>query len=217
MKKTISVLVLICVFGYSKAQLTAKVYEDPSLSGMVAAHTTVAILPMDVTVKDVKSNKKNRMTLEEIKDAEESYRSGFQNSMYSWFLKMKKKGKFLKEIQDVTRTNALLKKNGIADVETLSEYTMDDIAKMLEVDAVFFGSVITTKSMSAGGAFAIAAITGIGVKTGDADVVIRLYDGQEGKMIWSFDRTVSSSYSSSPDEMVDYLMKRVSKRFPYKL
>ncbi len=97
-----------------------------------------------------------------------------------------------------------------------SNYSFDEIAKMLDVDGVFAGNVITTRSFSQGGAVAVAMLTGISVKTGDADVFVKLYDKEEGKLIWSFDRNVASSYANTPENVVDYLMKRVSKRFPYK-
>ena len=42
----------------------------------------------------------------------ESY--NIQQSMYSWFLKRKQQGKLWVEVQDVNKTNALLKKEGIS-------------------------------------------------------------------------------------------------------
>lgn len=206
---------LLCSY-FSFAQLTAKVYEDPNIERIVANHKTIAILPMDVTVRDVKAKEKNRLSPEEIEKMEEVYRSGFQNSMYSWFLKMKKKGRLTQKVQDVRTTNSILQKNGIESEEDLMNYNFEELADMLEVDGIFHGSIITTRSFSQGGAVAIALITGFGVRTGDADVIVKLYDGKTSDMIWSFDRTVASSYASNPEDIADYLMKRVSKRFPYK-
>ena len=216
MKNLFVLLSLLFVVQSASAQLIAKVYEAPETKELVKTHEKIAILPMKVTMRDTKSSKKNRMSPEDLERMEESYREGFQNSMYSWFLKMKKKGRMDPEIQDVTRTNALLKKNGLATMEDIEAYTHDEIAEMLGVDAVFAGNIIATRSFGQGGAVAIAVLTGVSVKTGDADVMVRLYDGQEGKLLWSFDRTVASNYANDPEDVVDYLMKRVSKRFPYK-
>ncbi len=171
---------------------------------------------MQVSVKDAKSNKKNKLSDAEIVRMEEEYQQAFQNSMYSWFLKMKNKGRMTQEVQDMHKTNLILKRNSIEQADDLSNYSFDEIAKMLDVDGVFAGNVITTRSFSQGGAVAVAMLTGISVKTGDADVFVKLYDKEEGKLIWSFDRNVASSYANTPENVVDYLMKRVSKRFPYK-
>ena len=116
-------------------------------------------------MRDTKSSKKNRMSAEDLERMEATYREGFQNSMYSWFLKMKKKKRMSQEIQDVTRTNALLKKNGLMTIEDVEMYTYDEIADMLGVDAVFAGNVVATRSFGKGGAVAIAVLTGVSVKT----------------------------------------------------
>ena len=216
MKNLLILWSLVFTVQSASAQLIAKVYEAPETEAAVKQHQKIAILPMKVTMRDTKSSTKNRMSAEDLQRMEDSYQEGFQNSMYSWFLKMKKKGRMSQEIQDVSRTNALLKKNGLMTMEDIEAYTYDEIAKMLGVDAVFAGDVIATRSFGKGGAAAIAVLTGISVKTGDADVMVRLYDGQKGKLLWSFDRTVASNYATDPEDVVDYLMKRVSKRFPYK-
>jgi len=218
MKKTIFILFALFVVSSIQlnAQLTAKVYEDPNCERIVIRHKKIAILPLDVTMTDTKANKKNRVSPEDLERKALEYQKAFQNSMYAWFLKRKQKNKMIDvDIQDVDRTNTILKKNGILTSEDLENYTKDEIAQMLEVDAVFGGTVNTSSSFSKGGATALAIITGISVKTGDADVFIKLWDAKEGKMIWSFSRVVASNYANTTDDVVNYLMKRVSKRFPY--
>lgn len=218
MKKIIFSIIALSLFFYFQlsAQLTAKVYEDPKVEALVRQHKSIAILPLDVVMTDTKSNKKNRVPQKELDKKAKEYQKAFQNSMYAWFLKRKQKGKMLPvEIQDVDRTNTLLKKNNIESTEDLADFTKDEICTMLEVDAVFGGNVVTSSSFSKGGATALAIITGISVKTGDADVFIKLWDAKEGKMIWSFSRVVASNYANTTDDVVNYLMKRISKRFPY--
>ncbi len=221
--KKLSLLTLLFCIGLTfqqeaYAQLTAKVYEAPELEKIVQTHKSIAILPMQVTMTDVKANSRNRTPQEELDAKAADYQKNFQNAMYAWFLKRKQKGRMMDvAIQDVDRTNTLLKKNGIESSEDLESYTKDELATILEVDAVFGGSVATSSSFSKGGATALAVLTGVSVKTGDADVFIKLFDAEEGEMIWSFSRTVASNYTNTPDDVVDYLMKRVSKRFPYRI
>ncbi len=74
---------------------------------------------MQVSVKDAKSNKKNKLSDAEIVRMEEEYQQAFQNSMYSWFLKMKNKGRMTQEVQDVHKTNLILKRNSIEQADDL--------------------------------------------------------------------------------------------------
>ncbi len=208
--------IILMASNQLSAQLTAKVYEDDNLEKIVKKHKTIAILPLDVLMIDAKPNKKKRASQEELDAKAKEYQQAFQNSMYSWFLKRKKKKKMVDvDIQDVDRTNTLLRKNGIKETDDMADYTKDEIATMLGVDAIFGGNVKTSATFSRGGAMALNVLTGISVRTGDADVFIKLWNGEDGKMIWSFDRTISSSSNGTTDDLVDYLMKRVSKRFPY--
>ena len=216
MKHLLSIIGLLLLVSTANAQIVAKVYEAPETESLVKEHQKIAILPMNVTMRDNKPSKKNRMSPEDLERMENDYQESFQNSMYSWFLRMKKKGRMTQEIQDVTRTNALLRKNGLESMDDIKMYTYDEIAEMLGVDAVFAGDVMATRSFGKGGAVAIAALTGVRVKTGDADVMVKLYNGKDGKLLWSFDRTVASNAANEPEDVVNYLMKRVSKRFPYK-
>jgi len=215
--KSLFLVMSLCLLTLAtQAQLTAKVYEDPNLESKVRNHKSIAILPLDVFMSDTKANKKNRVSPEELALKAEEYQKAFQNSMYAWFLKRKQKNKMKNvDIQDVDKTNTLLKKAGIETTEDLADYTKDEIATILGVDAVFGGTVKTSSSFSQGGAVAIAALTGFSVKTGDSDVFIKLWNGKDGEMIWSFARVVASSYSNTTDDLVEYLMKRISKRFPY--
>jgi len=197
------------------AQITAKVYESQNLGQVIKTHKSIAILPLNVVMKDTRK-KKNRTSQEALDKQAKDYQKTFQNSMYSWFLKRQQKSKLVDiRIQDVDKTNAILKKNGVNTSEDLADITKEEIAKLLEVDAVLGGNASTTATFSKGGAFALALLTNVSVSTGDADVFIKLWNGSDGEMIWSFDRTVKSTHAHSTDKMVDYLMKRVSKRFPY--
>jgi len=208
MRKTM--LSLLCIglaIGLNNtvsAQLTAKVFEDPNCEQIVKEHKTIALLPVEVIMTDNRPNKKKRASPEELEKQALLYQKGFQNSMYAWFLKRKGKGKMVDvDIQDVDRTNTILKKNGIENTADLEALTKDEIAEILGVDAVFGGRVSTNVTMGAGGAFAASLVFGsIASKTGEANVFIKLWDGKSGDMIWSFGRRVSSSYASSPESVV---------------
>ena len=86
MKNVLFLVSFVWIVQTAQAQLIVKVYEAPETEAIVQQHRKIAILPMKVTMRDTKSSKKNRMSAEDLQRMEESYREGFQNSMYSWFL-----------------------------------------------------------------------------------------------------------------------------------
>ena len=212
--KAIFIGVLIALL-WTSGPAYAKVFEDPDLFTIAKSHQSIAILPCNVTVLDSRSGK-NRASPEELKHAAEQYSTTFQNSMYSWFLRMKQKGKLDPKLQDVEDTNALLAQNRIDGVEGLQDHTKEEIAEMLGVDGLFSASITVTTTLGKGGATAMYVLFGVSAKTSEADAFVKLYNGGDGRLIWSFDRTISGSLTRDPDDMVEYLMKRVSKRFPYK-
>lgn len=191
------------------------VYEAEDVYEVAASHGSIAILPCDATVMDSR-NARNRRSPEDLAADAEQYSTTFQSSMYAYFLRMKQRGKLPPELQDVEETNLILRRNGIESVEQLKEHTKAELAAMLGVDAVFSTTATTTVTFDKGGAVALSVLVGVEVNTGEADVFVKLHHGEDGRVIWSFDRKVAGGYATDPDDLVEYLMRRVSKRFPYK-
>ena len=137
-----------------------------------------------------------------------------QSSMYTFLLR--KRDNYIVTFQDVEKTNTLLKKAGMLD--KLDEFTKDEIAKALNVDAVLGGRFETEQTKSEAGAIASAVLFGgFGGKTGTGTLTLLVNDAQDGELLWRFFKTMDDSIMSSTDDLIERMMRKVSRNFPYQL
>ena len=134
-----------------------------------------------------------------------------QSSMYTFLLRKRKD--YFVDFQDIEKTNILLKKAG-AD-EKLDELTKDEVCKILGVDAIISGRFDNEQTKSDGAAMTSAMLTGFGGKTGSATLTMVLNDGDTGNMVWRFYKTMNDNYTRSTDDLVESLMRKLSRNFPY--
>jgi hypothetical protein len=207
MKKLLLVSLLFLGFqGYSQKQ----VFESPELASLIKEHKTVAILPF--TVKITYKKQPKNFSVEANRDQELKMSKSIQSSMYTFLLR--KADSYTVTFQDVEKTNILLKKSGIAD--KLDEMTKDEVAKALGVDAVISGTFESEQSKSEGAAIATAVLLGgFGGKTGSGSLTMTINNGKDGEMLWRFFKTMNDNISISTDDIVESMMRKVSRNFPY--
>ena len=195
----------------SYGQESAKqIFESPKLKNEIAKHKLVAILPFKVSIKYRKQPK--NFNAEANRDQENSMSKSIQSSMYTFLLRRQKD--YTVEFQDVDKTNILLKKAGMLD--KLDEFTKDEIAKTLGVDAVLGGTFESEQSKSEAGEIATTVLFGgIGAKTGSGTSVLTLNNGSDGDLLWRFSKTMDDSIFSSTDVLIERMMRKVSRNFPY--
>jgi hypothetical protein len=146
------------------------------------------------------------------RNQEISMSKSIQSSMYTFLLR--KREDYSVSFQDVDRTNILLKKAGIAD--KLDEYTKDEIAKILGVDSVISGVFENEQSKSEAGAIASAILFGgLGGKTGSGSLTMAINNGPNGELLWRFFKTMDDGIATSTDDIVEKMMRKVSRNFPY--
>lgn len=211
--KTFTVFCCIVLFaglGPVRAQYAKKIYEAPGLKEKIAAHQTVAILPFDFTIR-YKRLPKN-VTEEMIAEQQRQDARNIQASMYTFLLR--KIGDYAVSFQDVARTNALLNKLDIS-TDNIGSFTKDELCRILEVDAVISGSVLTDRPLSESAAIAIGVVTGLWLNDKETDTVITLHNGTDGELLWRFDRTVAGNSFNTTDQLVNIIMRQVARNFPY--
>lgn len=204
---TIAVL-FITTISYSQVESAKQVFNAPNLKEAIAKHKLVAILPYKATI-EYKRLPKN-YDAEANKQEELSLSSKMQTGMYTYMLR--KADDFTVSFQDIERTNALLKKAGIWD--RLDEVLPDSIAKILGVDAVIKCSYVYRKTSSDGGAI-VKSIIGFGGKTGDGTVTMQIYDGANGELLWRFYKEMNESFMSNSNEIMERMMRKIARNFPY--
>jgi hypothetical protein len=203
---TLTLFLFITVASFAQKQI----FESPKLKSEISKHKIVAILPFNVSITYKKQPK--NYSAEGNKAQEVEMSKSIQSSMYTYLLRKAKS--YTVGFQDVDKTNILLKKAGIYN--KLDSLTKDDIAKVLGVDAVISGDFKTEQTKSEGAAIALAVLTyGTGGKTGDGSLVMNINNGADGELLWRFTKTMNEGISTSTDDVVEKMMRKVSRNFPY--
>jgi uncharacterized lipoprotein YehR (DUF1307 family) len=210
-KKTLGFLMLALVFSVSGCG--PSIYTATNFNDVKSQHKTVAILPFEVMI-DVKRLPKG-ITQENLLDQQKSTGFAVQNSVYAYLLKEMSKNKFTVEFQDIDKTNSQLLKSGTS-YEDLKKLSKEEACKILGVDAVIGGKVITSRPMSEGAAIAIGLLVGAWGNTNKATATVTLHDKADSKLLWKYDYEYAGSVGSSTQSLTNALMKSVSKKFPYK-
>ena len=213
MKKTLFlVLVLISTnfIAFAQYENAKQVYESPNLKSSIAAHKTVAILPFASKISFRKQPE--NFNPEAHAQKENAMGAAIQSSMYTFLLRKSKN--YSVEFQDVEKTNILLKRAGLLD--KLNEVTKDEVAKALGVDAVISGKYETEQTRSEAGAIVTTVLFGgLGSKTGSGSLTMVINDGETGNMLWRFYKAMNDDVFSSSDDVIDRMMRKVSRNFPY--
>lgn len=185
-------------------------FESPTLKTAISKHKTVAILPFEVKITYKKQPK--GFSAEANREQEASMSRSIQQSMYTFLLR--KGNDYSVSFQDVDKTNILLKKAGMLD--KMDQFTKDEVAKALAVDAVIGGRFESEQSKSEGAAIASAVLFGgLGGKTGSGSLFLTIHNGADGELLWRFFKTMDDGIGTSTDDLVERMMRKVSRNFPY--
>lgn len=190
-----------------------KVYKTPDFSNATQSHKVVAILPPSVFMQ-LRPNEAKRMTPEEIQSLTDATSKAIQEKLYGWFLRRDSKEAYTVAFQDVSKTNALLNNAGLNNKE-VHKKTKSELAQLLGVDAVISTDLRINKPMSEGVAVAVGIAFGVWGNTNNAFTTINIHDGKSSDLLWKYDYEAAGSIGSSPERLVNALMKNASKKFPY--
>lgn len=207
MKKTLFILFILSTINvFSQKQI----FSAPNLKEKVSTQKIIAILPFPSTISYKKQPK--NFSAEANRDQEIKMAKSIQSSMYTFLLR--KADNYTVSFQDVDKTNILLKKAGVDN--KLDEMTKDEIAKILGVDAIISGKFEQEQSKSEAGAIASAVLFGgIGGKTGSGTLTLLINNGEDGELLWRFMKTMDDNIATSTDDLVESMMRKVSRNFPY--
>ena len=212
--KTIQFIVFSLLISYSAVaqfgnETSKQVFKSPNFKDSIATHKTVAILPFKATIAYKRMPK--GFNLEGNKAEEKKLGTSMQGGMFTYLLN--KREKYTVTFQDVERTNILLKQAEIYD--KLDEVLPDSIAKILQVDAVIRCSYEYEKTGSEGGAIVKAVLIGIPGKTGSGALTMQVYNKSNGELLWRFYKEMNETITSNGNEVMERMMRKVSRNFPY--
>jgi len=209
MKRLITSIFLLLVL----ASCGPTIYKAQDFDNRTANHKTVAILPAEVSIQ-LRPNEMKNTSAEQLKNMEKNTGETIQDKMYSWFLKRSDKYKYTVSFQDISKTNAMLLKEGIT-YEVLKSKTKDELARLLGFDAVISTKASMKKPMSDGAAVALGVLVGAWGSTNNVVTSISINESVKGDLVWKYDYTATGSVGSNTDNLVNTLMRNASRKFPY--
>lgn len=212
-KKILFLVTLVTCSGsllFAQFEGAKQTFTSPKLAEEIQKHKIVAILPFEASITYKRPPKNYDPAAN--KNEELNIAKDLQLSMYTYLLR--KADKYTVTFQDVDRTNALLKSKGIFD--KLDEMTQDSVCKLLGVDAVVKCRYSYEKTASEAGAIAKTLLFGsLGSKTGSGALTMQIYNGRDGDLLWRFYKAMDDNVMSSTDALMERMMKKVSRNFPY--
>ncbi|MFZ9660505.1 MAG: hypothetical protein ACO29O_01395 [Chitinophagaceae bacterium] len=211
MKKLFIILVSFFMVFNTNAQFeTAKqIYSSPQLPELLSNAKSVAILPFKVSISYKRMPK--GMTSEMIRQNELEESTQMQQGMFTYLLR--KSDDYTVSFQEVDRTNALLKKEGVYD--HLDEILADSICKILKVDAIIRSNWTYAKTGSEAGAIATAVLIGVSKPTASGQLVMQIYGNKTGELAWRMSKEMNESAFSSANELMERMMRKVGRNFPF--
>jgi hypothetical protein len=209
MKKQTIILFTLLSIAIGTAQESAKqVFSSPNLATEINTHKTVAIVPFKANISYKRMPKNyNSQT---IKDEELQLGYNLQSGMYTYLLR--RANDYTVTVQDIDKTNTLLKQNKA--YENLDDFTADQLAKILGVDAVVKCSYSYEKTGSEGGAIVTTILFGVG-KVATGELTMAIYNGKDGDLLWRFYKQMNEGVFSSANEVMERMMRKVGRNFPY--
>jgi hypothetical protein len=98
--------------------------------------------------------------------------------------------------------------------DNLDEILPDSLCKVLNVDAVIKCTYEYEKTGSEAGAIVSAVLIG-NAKTGSGGLTMQINDKKQGDLVWRFYKEMNESITSNANEIMDRMMRKVSRNFPY--
>jgi hypothetical protein len=207
--KKITFFICLMLTTLLQAQ-TKQIFESPKLKEEIATHKTIAVLPFKSTI----SYKRLPKNFDADANLAEEQKSGLslQSGLYTFLLR--KSSDYSVAVQDPERTNILLKQSG--NFGKIDELTPDALAKILGVDAVIKCTYAYQKTGSEGGAIVKSLLIGFGTgKIATSDLTMNIYNAKDGDLLWRFYKQMNEDVMSSPQAMMEHMMRKVGRNFPY--
>ena len=213
--KHLSLTVLLVLFATLLAPAqTREIYTNPKFKELAKEHKTLAVLPFRTTLQLRPAEVKKNGGAEGVRVLEEREGLGVQNALHSYFLKQKADKDMVVDVQDISKTNALLAKNSVT-TDKLATMTMEELAVMLGVDGVISGTFESSQPMSGGAAVAMVMLTGFSGSTNTGKLGISINDGKSGELLWKYDKSLSRGLGSDTNSIITTIMRKASRQFPY--
>ena len=116
-----------------------------------------------------------------------------------------------------TLSKALAKCFGLnsKSVHFTSDLLPSELGQILGVDWVVMGTFETSKPMSDAAGIAMAALFGSMMSTNNAVCNLDFYDTRDDELVVNYLKKISGSLGSDSQDLINILMRKVTRRIPY--
>jgi hypothetical protein len=193
--------------GFGQAK---KIYKSPNLDQEIKKHKIIAILPFKTKIQY--KNLPKDYNEQENKNQELDLAFNLQYTLYANISIRKKE--YSVDVQNSETTNEILKANNIYD--NIQNFTPNQIAKILGVDAVIYCTYVYTKVGTKAEAIAVNLLVGSRTKVATGELTMTVYNGIDDELLWSFNKIMDQEVHSSPNDVITRMMDKIAWNFPYK-
>ena len=208
---------------------TKEIYTNPEFDSLARDHTQLAILPFKIMLR-LRAKEAKKLEPEDLEKLEKTEGEAVQTALQTYFLKQKGIDSFKVSFQDINKTNALLAQAGWTD-DSLRLKTKRQICRLLQVDGIISGTVMTNKLLSDESAVVLNAL-GIGAAavsalfgdpsfgfgsgpTNTGNCTINIHEARAGQLLWRYEKELSRGLGSNTNTIINTMMRKASKEFPY--
>ena len=107
-----------------------------------------------------------------------------------------------------------MKKNGI-NIHSYDEYLPSELGEILGVETLITGNFETSKPMSTGAAAGLLLLTGGFFATSSATLNMDFTSTIDDELVVNYNKKVKGSLGSNAQDLINILMRKVSRRIPY--
>ena len=212
MKRLLNLISFVPFIAFAQFEGSKQVFKSPNLPAAIASHKTIAILPSDVLMTYRKQPK--NFNPEADREQEIKMSTSIQGSLYTYLLRHS--NEYPISIQTVDDTNIRLKSAGLEG--NLDKFTKTEIATALGVDAVLGSRFEMRQTQSDGLAIAtMVLVSGAGGRTGTGKLTLTLNNGTDGELLWRFYKSMDEDVIASSTDLIERMMRKVARNFPYRL
>ena len=195
---SLSILFCACNSSFTRINYTSKKFYNKTLAVLpFEIHTSVKYLPEGVTISMLEKAERRKSIV-------------MQRDLYRYLIREFAKSSRKVKFQNMNETNNIFKEKGM-DAETIFNTPKKDLAKILKVDAVIFGSVYQYKNKLNLDKEEQVVFSGMNNKI---STILYAYEKKRGRIQWKYDGSQSGFPSNVAPDVVKGLLRKAAKDFP---
>jgi hypothetical protein len=200
---------LFVMLTIASATAQKEVFLNTDFESFASKHKTIAVLPfaVDLALKAEPSEFLRRQFLE-------TEGLAVQQALANYFENKSNSKNFSILFQPLALTQKKLQNAGI-DYRSIGQMKNDELAKVLEVDALITGTLQLQVLLSDGIEDEFNWFDLWVLSTEFGKLAIKVSDGSSGKLLWRYEKAIDRRSGKNTKELIEKLMKQAARSFPY--